>query len=226
MNVSRLVRQVHVLWRSERIIAELRLKRLLGSMGLQALAALMIGVALLLFEFAAYLGLVRFWDAIASAALLGLVNLVIAGLLMSLALRRPASRELALANEVHREAVSALETELRGAEAAGPASLCAALERAAIPLLLPLIPLMIARLRGMPGVTAAGAADGIPFAQWEESSSGIEIIGHPPTGVLHPHSLIVRVTPGYFSTIGIALVAGRFFTDADRRGAPKVAIVD
>jgi hypothetical protein len=41
MNASRLVRHVHVLWRSERIIAELRLKRLLGSMGLQALAALM-----------------------------------------------------------------------------------------------------------------------------------------------------------------------------------------
>ena len=85
---------------------------------------------------------------------------------------------------------------------------------------------LIARLRGMPGVTAAGAASGIPFAQWDESSSGFEIIGRPPTGELHPHSLIVRVTPGYFHAMGIALVAGRFFTDADRLGAPRVAIVD
>jgi hypothetical protein len=69
---------------------------------------------------------VRIWDAIASAAVLGLVNLVIAGLLMSLALRRPASRELALANEVHHEALAAFQTELRDAEATGPASLRAA----------------------------------------------------------------------------------------------------
>jgi predicted permease len=34
------------------------------------------------------------------------------------------------------------------------------------------------------------------------------------------------VTPGYFTTIGIAIVKGRDFTDADRAGTPHVAILN
>jgi predicted permease len=34
------------------------------------------------------------------------------------------------------------------------------------------------------------------------------------------------VSPGYFRTLGVSLVAGREFTEADRLGAPKVAIVN
>ena len=85
---------------------------------------------------------------------------------------------------------------------------------------------VIARLRGMPGVTSAGAAIGIPFAQFDGASSGFTILGLPPTAGLQPHSLIVPVTPDYFRTVGITLKAGRLFTDADRRGAPRVAVVD
>jgi putative ABC transport system permease protein len=85
---------------------------------------------------------------------------------------------------------------------------------------------LVSRLRGMPGVTAAGAAIGIPFAQSDGASSGFTIVGLPPTGGTSPHSLIVPVTPGYFGTMGIAIKAGRAFTDADRLGAPRVAIVD
>lgn len=147
MSTSRLVHHAQVVWRSERIIAELRLKRLLGNLGLQALAALVLTFALLSFEIAAYFVLMQVWSASGSAAILGVCNLVIALLLMLLALRRPAGRELALAKEVHQDAVTAFGAELQQAEAAAPASLLGALESAAIPLLLPLIPLMIQRLR-------------------------------------------------------------------------------
>jgi predicted permease len=33
-------------------------------------------------------------------------------------------------------------------------------------------------------------------------------------------------TPGYFSALGIPLVAGRFFTEADKRGAPQAVIIN
>lgn len=147
MSTSRLVHHAHLVWRSERVIAELRLKRLLGNLGLQALAALVMTFALLSFEIAAYFALIQLWNAIASAAILGLCNLVLAGILMLLALRRPASRELALAREVHQDALTAFTAEIEHAENAAPASLRAALESAAVPLLLPLIPLVIQRLR-------------------------------------------------------------------------------
>ena len=151
MSASRLIQHAQVVWRSERIIAELRLKRLLGSLGLQALAALVLGFALLSFEIAAYFVLVAVWSASGSAALLGLCNLMIALLLMLVAVRRPASRELALAKEVHQDALAALTTALEQAETAAPASLRTALESAIVPVLLPLIPLLITRLRRQVG---------------------------------------------------------------------------
>jgi hypothetical protein len=159
MSTSRLVHHAHLVWRSERVIAELRLKRLLGNLGLQALAALVLTFALLSFEVAAYFVLVQVWSASASAAILGLGNLVIAVLLMLLALRRPSSRELALAKEVHQDALTALSAEIEQAEHAAPASLRTALESAAVPLLLPLIPLVIQRLRRHKGEDNAAASE-------------------------------------------------------------------
>lgn len=155
MSTSRLVHHAHVVWRSERVIAELRLRRLLGNLGLQALAALVLTFALLSFEIAGYFVLVQVWSATGSAAILGICNLVIALLLMLLTLRRPASRELALAKEVHQDALTAFATELHQAETAAPASLRATLESAAVPLLLPLIPLVIQRFRKHTAESAA-----------------------------------------------------------------------
>jgi hypothetical protein len=158
MSTSRLVHHAQVVWRSERIIAELRLKRLLGNLGLQVLAALVLTFALLAFEIAAYFLLVQVWSISESAAVLGLCNLMLAVLLMLVALRRPASRELALAKEVHQDALTALTAELEQAEAVAPASLRGALESAAVPLLLPLIPLVIKRLRRQTGESAVSEA--------------------------------------------------------------------
>jgi len=158
VSTSGLVHHAHLVWRSERIIAELRLKQLLVSLGLQALAALVLAFTLLSFEIAAYFVLVQIWSASAAAAILGLGNFVIALLLMLLALRRPAGRELALAKEVHQDAVMAFAAELQQAEATAPISLLGALESAAVPLLLPLIPLVIQRLRKHRAESAASEA--------------------------------------------------------------------
>lgn len=158
MTPSQLVRHARVLWRTERIIAELRLKRLLTNLGLQAVAALIAACGVLLFELAAYFALVQKWDAIWSAIALGFVNLALAGLIAMLALRRPRARELALASEIHQQALAALEADIQKSEADAPASLRAAIESAAIPMLAPLIPLVIQRLQKRRSEKSAGDA--------------------------------------------------------------------
>jgi hypothetical protein len=144
MTTSHLVGHLRALWRTERLVAELRTKRLLTNLGLQAFAALIAACALLLFELAAYFALVQRWDAIWSAVALGFVNLALAGLIGLFAGRRPVTRELALAHDVHQQAVAAFETELQDMD--GSASIRAAIENAVIPALVPLIPLVIERL--------------------------------------------------------------------------------
>jgi predicted permease len=82
------------------------------------------------------------------------------------------------------------------------------------------------RLRALPGVTAAGATDTIPFSG-NHSDSVIIAEGHqmrPGESVLSP--MQVTVTPGYFETMGARLVSGRFFSETDAAKAPSVAVVD
>jgi len=147
MTMRHLTGHARVLWRTERIIAELRLKRLLTNLGLQALAALIMACALLLFELAAYFALVQRWEAIWSAVALGSLNLAIAGAIVLFAVRRPKSRELELAGEIQQQALAAFEADLQRAESEQPSSIRNAIEAAAIPALLPLIPLLLERLR-------------------------------------------------------------------------------
>lgn len=142
MTTSHLTGHLRALWRTERIVAELRLKHLLTSLGLQALAMLIAACALLLFELAAYFALVQQWDAIRSTIALGSFDLVLAGLVVLLALRRPASRELALAHEAHQQAISAFADHMNSG---GP--IRAAIESMIIPAVLPLIPVVIEKLR-------------------------------------------------------------------------------
>jgi len=82
------------------------------------------------------------------------------------------------------------------------------------------------RLRALPGVTAAGATDTIPFGD-RHSDSVILAEGHamgPGESVISPNQ--VAVTPGYFEAMGVRLVEGRFFEDRDTAKASQVVIVD
>jgi predicted permease len=82
------------------------------------------------------------------------------------------------------------------------------------------------RVRALPGVAIAGATDSLPFGN-SASMSAILAEGYQPRkgeSVVAPSA--VRASPGYFETMRAKLVAGRFFTDRDVKGAPRVIIVD
>jgi predicted permease len=83
---------------------------------------------------------------------------------------------------------------------------------------------LLERVRALPSVESAGIGTfvllGGSNANW--SVSAVEGGDDAPRTVADYNV----VDPGYFETIGIELVQGRFFTDADIEGAPNVAIVN
>ena len=113
MNIEKLLTHLRVLWRTDRIIADIRLRHLLVGLGLRAFAALIAAFGLLMLELSAYFALVQVWSAISAAAILGGVNFAIAALLLAIAARPPNGRELELASEIHSSSVNALQLEAR-----------------------------------------------------------------------------------------------------------------
>ena len=113
MNTENVVKHARALWRTDRIIADIKLRHLLTGLGLRAFAALIAAFGLLMLELSAYFALVQIWSAISAAAILGAVNFAIAAMLFALASRPPSGRELELANEIHGTSIDALQLEVR-----------------------------------------------------------------------------------------------------------------
>jgi predicted permease len=85
---------------------------------------------------------------------------------------------------------------------------------------------LMPRLNGLPSVKAAGTTSVIPFGGgWSTASFTIEGLTVPP-GQNGPWGDIRVVTPRFFEALRIPLVKGRLFTDQDRLGAPRVAVID
>ena len=81
------------------------------------------------------------------------------------------------------------------------------------------------RLAALPGVTQRHRAR-VSAIGGGNSSGNMTVEGFTPKGDGDDESRFNEVGPDYFRTMGIPLVAGREFTDSDRAGAPKVAVVN
>jgi len=85
---------------------------------------------------------------------------------------------------------------------------------------------ILSRMAALPGVSSVGATNQLPIAspvygaalriegQFEDAQHGLPMVDH-----------FQSVTPGYLSTLGIPVLRGRGFSDADNAGAQLVAIV-
>ena len=82
-----------------------------------------------------------------------------------------------------------------------------------------------ARLSALPGVESAGLTGLLPL-DGTLSRLPIIIVGRPLNGPSHGTTNYGEVSPGYFNTLKIPLLRGRFFTDDDRLGSPQVAIIN
>ena len=159
MNPETVLKNLRVLWRTDRIIAEIRMRHMLVGLGLKAFAALIAGFGLLMLELAAYFALVQIWSAILAAAVLGAVNFVIAGALLIISSRPVAGRDLDLASEIHGSAVEGLQTEARALQSQVSGAIHHPLNGVLPLLLAPLITIIVKSLR-KPKATAPAANQG------------------------------------------------------------------
>jgi hypothetical protein len=146
VNTENVVKHLRVLWRADRIIADIKLRHLLSGLGLRAFAALIATFGLLMLELSAYFALVQIWSAIAAAAILGTVNFAIAAVLLVVAGRPPSGRDIELANEIHGASIEALQLEARALQAQVSGAVHHPLSTI-VPVLVPLIAIIVKSLR-------------------------------------------------------------------------------
>jgi putative ABC transport system permease protein len=85
---------------------------------------------------------------------------------------------------------------------------------------------LIERLRTLPGVSGIGAVSGLPLAR-NSVIRGVIRLGEPVPAPDKVRLALYQVaTPGYVAAMGMTLLGGRDFTNADTATAPPVALIN
>ncbi len=147
---------------------------------------------------------------VAGQVALSLVALVSAGLFVR-GLQRAATVDPGYADPARLLLVT---SDLRLSGSLDSAGATATLERA------------LARLRAVPGVTHASTSHFVPLGFGGNSSSGIRVPGYVPAEDENMSVQYAVVSPGYFETMGLPLVAGRPIEESDRAATAPVAVVN
>ena len=89
----------------------------------------------------------------------------------------------------------------------------------------PLLDNLQSHLQSLPGVQSQGMATIVPLALMGREEMRMRL-DTDPGDQRGPMVLVNRVSPGWFRTVQIPLLAGRDFSEDDRLGAPGVVIVN
>jgi putative ABC transport system permease protein len=82
----------------------------------------------------------------------------------------------------------------------------------------------LAELESLPGVVAAGLANGVP-PDSPGTFNNFDIVGRPAAQGAEPMSAWTPVMPGFFETLGVRLLEGRTFNAGDTPESPDVVLV-
>ena len=86
---------------------------------------------------------------------------------------------------------------------------------------------LVERARALPGVTAVGLTNSVPFKVGDQNTRGVIPEGYQlPAGQDYVSSASAVVNEDYFCAMGIPLTRGRGFTSADAAGTRAVAVVN
>lgn len=84
-----------------------------------------------------------------------------------------------------------------------------------------------ARVEGLPGVESLAVSFSLPLAGGMSFDNDFAIEGRPVDPLGPPRNAQMRpVSPGYFRTLGIPLIAGRTFSEHDDAASPGVVVVN
>ena len=85
---------------------------------------------------------------------------------------------------------------------------------------------LIDRVRGVPGVRAAGLTTNIPFVG-DDNTDNFIVEGHEPEAAGEGVQVqLLAMTPGHLQAMGISLLSGRDFLETDNSNSQQVAIID
>ncbi len=83
----------------------------------------------------------------------------------------------------------------------------------------------LTRMRALPGVTSVGGTSRLPLGSTGLTTT-VDIEGRPRPPAEWPEVQFRRSVGDYFQTMGIPIVRGRTFTEADHRTAPPVCLIN
>ena len=87
---------------------------------------------------------------------------------------------------------------------------------------------MIRRVSALPGVNRVATGTAVPWRDAQNGGPGFQFSAEGYSradGEEYPRARLRTISPGFFETLGVPIVAGRDFNEGDRRGGERVAIV-